>query len=155
MRTEGMTAQEIIKEYRDDIKKLMAYLPWLSEKKKMMVSSFYNHEELAEHSLVFPVYDSRLMQFVRDARDTKFMNPNYVYLYTRNRLKGTEAEKKMIAETSILKLDQLGDILSRYILGGQTKAMLWTQGMQEGIFFAIVSKAAELLEFWENAEKQE
>ena len=46
-------------------------------------------------------------------------------------------------------MDDLAGILSHYILGGQTKARLWSDGVTYGIYFAVLTKMKALIEFWE------
>ena len=75
--------RKMIRRYRDDVEPLLRYLPWLEEKKGRSVSSSYTGEDLAAHSMSFPVYDSTLMGFVRAVQQTKLLDRNYVYVYTR------------------------------------------------------------------------
>jgi len=77
------------------------------------------------------------------------MNRNYHYSYSRYRMKTIEDELKVIANCTILQMDVLGDILSKYVLGGRTKAMFWSDAARHGIFIAVVEKADELIHFWE------
>ena len=96
MLTEQMTAAEVFDKYRSDIEKLIAYLPWLEEKSgKSKVSDIYNGDGLDEHSISFPVYDGTLLRFVKDAENTQFMDRNYVYVISRNRLKSAEEEEEL------------------------------------------------------------
>ena len=151
MDTELMTAEQVVKEYREDINKLSAYLSWLAEKSGKNVSHIYGQDGIAKNSLSFPVFDSNLLRFVKAAEETKFMNPNYLYIYSRYRMKNSEDEISLIHKTTILQMNILGGILSKYILGGRTKARLWSWGIEEGVYFEVVHKAKELLDFWENA----
>lgn len=155
MFTENMTADQVLNEYRDDVYKLAAYLPWLEQKSGQRVSSIYSQDGVSEHSCGFPVYDSNLMRFIKDAENTKFMDRNYRYVYSRNHLRNVEDEMKLIDQASILQMDLLGGIMSNYVMGGRTKARLWSQGMDQGVFLALVSKAKELVDFWVNATTME
>ena len=148
MGTDQMTPQEIVETYRNDILRLLAYLPWLEERSGKRVASTYNLNDIDSHSISFPVYDGTLLQFVREARDTSFMNINYRYGLLRYRLKDSEDEIAFIPTATIQQMNTLGDILSKYVLGGQTKGKLWSQAMDEGIFLDVVSKMKELLDFW-------
>ena len=42
----------------------------------------------------------------------------------------------------------LAGILSRYILEGRTKGMVWPAGVEEGIYLAILRKFQELFRKW-------
>lgn len=151
MDTEQMTAEQVFAEYKDDMKKLIAYLPWLEKQHGQSVTSTYNQDGLGGHSLAFPVYDSNLMRFIKDAQTTKFMDRNYRYVLTRNRLNGPADEIRFINEQTILKIQNIGGILSAYVMGGQTKSRLWSDAMNYDIFLVIVRKLKELYDFWENA----
>ncbi len=155
MFTENMTAEEVLREYKDDVYKLAAYLPWLEQKSGQRVASIYAQDGVAEHSCGFPVYDGTLMRFVKEAGETKLMDRNYRYVYSRNRIKSVTDELRLIDEVTILQMDQLGGILSNYILGGRTRAILWSQGMDYGVFRAAIAKAKELVDFWVNATTME
>lgn len=151
MDTEQMTAEQVFAEYRDDMKKLIAYLPWLESKNGQAVASTYNQDDLGGHSLAFPVYDGNLMRFIKEAQTTKFMDRNYRYVLTRNRLNGPADEIAFVKAQTILKIHNIGGILSAYVMGGQTKSRVWTEAMNYGIFLEIVRKLKELYDFWENA----
>ena len=147
MLTEQMTAAEVFDKYRSDIEKLIAYLPWLEEKSgKSKVSDIYNGDGLDEHSISFPVYDGTLLRFVKDAENTQFMDRNYVYVISRNRLKSAEEEVEFVKKQTMLKMDNIGGILSKYVMGGRTKARLWSEAVDKGVFLAVVTKLKELYE---------
>lgn len=152
MFTEGMTASQVLEMYRDDVNKLAGYLTWLEEKSGKSVSSVYSGDGVADHSVAFPVYDAMLMRFIKDAENTAFMDRNYRYVYSRNRLKTVEDELKLIESVSILQMDLLGGIMSNYVMGGRTRARLWSEGMNTGVFYHIIKKSKELVDFWTNAE---
>ena len=145
MLTEQMTAAEVFDKYRSDIEKLIAYLPWLEEKSgKSKVSDIYNGDGLDEHSISFPVYDGTLLRFVKDAENTQFMDRNYVYVISRNRLKSAEEEVEFVKKQTMLKMDNIGGILSKYVMGGRTKARLWSEAVDKGVFLAVVTRLKEL-----------
>lgn len=140
-----------IEEYRLEVEKLLCYLPWLKEKsgsdRGMM--NIYGGDGIAENSLSFPVYDSTLMSFVKMVSQTKLMDRNYRYQYSRNHIRTVEDERKQIEVASLKEMDVLCGILSHYILGGMTKPALWSIGMKEGIYRDIVLKMKKLLDFWD------
>ena len=152
MITEHMTAQEVFLQYKDDMEKLIAYLPWLEEKSgKSQVSTNYGGDELSPTTISFPVYDGTLLRFIREADTTQFMDRNYPYVITRNRLRDAEDEKQFIKNQTILQLDNIGGVLSKYVIGGRTKARLWSEGVDLGVFFEIVSKLKELYDLGLNS----
>ena len=151
MFTQTMTAEQVLEIYKDDVYKLSEYIPWLVDKSGKSVSSVYTQDGVGTNSVSFPVYDSTLMAFIKTAENTAFMDRNYKYVYTRNRISNYKDELKIIRECTILQMDILGGILSKYILGGRTKSTYWREGMDYGVFCEVILKAKELVDFWVNA----
>lgn len=154
MGTGNLSNEEIVAYYKEDAVRLFAYLPWLESKKGQTTSSFYGADGIAEHSIAFPVYDSNLLRFVKEADRTCFMDRNYVYVYSRNRLKTAQDELNLIQKATIREMDNLGGILSHYILGGKRKASLWSQGVASGVYVALLYKVKELIEFWDGERQK-
>lgn len=153
MFTGTMTPIQVLNMYRDDVEKLAQYLSWLEDKSGKMISQLYSEDGIGTTSVTFPIYDSMLMEFIKTAEGTIFMDRNYKYVYSRNRIKTTEDALKYIENANILQMDQLGGILSYYVLGGRQRAKLWSEGMDATVFYHLVKKAKELIDFWANAEK--
>lgn len=152
MGTEQLTPAQVIEQYRPDTIKLLDYIVYLEKMNGRMVSSNYDQDGLAEHSVTFPVYDATLMQFVKDVENTVYMNRNYRYTYTRFGIKNATDELKVIENCSIRQLDVIGDILSKYIMSGRTKGRVWGEGVRNGVYLAAITKAYDLIHFWENAK---
>lgn len=147
MVTEQMTAQEVFSKYKSDIEKLLVYLPWLEEKSgNAKVSTNYVGEGLSENTISFPVYDGNLLRFIKEAENTQFMDRNYVYVISRNRLKSSEEEVAFVRAQTMLQLDNIGGILSKYVLGGRVKARLWSEAVDKCVFLEVVRKLKELYE---------
>lgn len=155
MSTEMLGNEEIVEYYRQDAAKLFRYISWLESKSGKQVSSIYGAEGIATNSVPFPIYESTLMSFVKEAADTCFMDRNYVYVYSRHRIKGVQDEMKLIQNATIRDMDKLAGILSHYILGGRTKARLWSEGVTFGVYLAILNKMKELIEFWDGQRVEE
>ena len=113
-------------DYRADVEKLSAYLPWLESKSGENVSNTYTGNGIAETSVPFPVYESTLMSFVKEAEKTGLMDTNYPYVYAELFIKTHEDEFKAIERADIKSGAILCAILSKYVLGGMTKGTLWT-----------------------------
>ena len=150
METEQMTALQIVEKYRTDVEKLLKYLPYFEKMAGKSSSTTYNQEGLSEHSLTFPVYDSSLLQFVKEAENTVFMDPNYRYVYTRYRLHTAEDELALIDRCTIREIGAVGGILSKYVYGGRVKGAVWSEGVRNGVFLAILLKVQELIQFWDH-----
>ncbi len=98
--------------------------------------------------MTFPVYEGTLLRFVGDVQQTSLMDRNYRYLYARYRIHTPEEERHLIENVTIADMEILTGILSRYILEGRTKGMVWPAGVEEGIYLAILRKFQELFRKW-------
>lgn len=141
--------QQLLLGYRKTAEPLFCYLPWLEKAVGTAVSSIYGDREIAENSVTFPVYDGTILRFVKEAAATGLMDKNYRYIYTRNHIRNHDDERHMIAGAGLKEWDILRGILSYYVLGGRTKAMLWSEGAREGIFYLVLKKMKEIIEFWD------
>lgn len=138
--------KNLINQYQPDARRLIRYIPWLETKRGNDVMSSYEGEGVQKTAFTFPVYDSTLLSFIKTVKETQFINRNYQYVYTRNRIKGTEQEKKAVRNATLRDMELLSGILSRYVLGGMTKSSLWAQGVESGIFLEVLCRLREILE---------
>jgi hypothetical protein len=141
--------QQVVAEYKPDVERLIRYLPWLEEKAGQKVSENFGGSGIKEHSIMFPVYDGTLMSFVKEVQRTTLLDRNYVYIYSRNRIRTVEDELRMIDRSGIKDMDILKGILSKYVLGGMTKGNLWTEAVQNRVFLNVIKKMKENIEFWD------
>lgn len=141
-----LSRDEIIICYQDDVAKLMKYLSWLQNKSGTVTSGLYNGEGIDKSSMAVPVYDSTLLNFIRDIKTTDFLNRNYVYTYSRYRIKTAADERRVIEACSLQDITVLGDILSKYVIRGDVKGAVWSEGVQNGVFLAVLLKLKELME---------
>lgn len=139
---------EIAESYQQDLLKLLAYVPWLEEKKGARVSGTYQGEGIQKTSMAIPVYDGSLMAFVKAAKSTAFLDKNYVYLYTRHKIKTLADEQNIIETAQIQNFEILKGILSKYILGGMVNTKLWPLGVESGILLQVILKMKEIVDFW-------
>ncbi|MBR1478621.1 MAG: hypothetical protein IJ608_11780 [Lachnospiraceae bacterium] len=128
---------------------LLKYLSWLSKNRESGGSTQYDGNGLSDNSLSFPVYDSTLMSFVKEASKSPIMDRNYPYVYTRKGLRTHDDERRFIVGATYREWDSLRGILSKYVLGGRTKATLWSEAVTEEIFYLVLSKMKEIIEFWD------
>lgn len=142
--------RKLIAQYKKDVKPLFRYLPWLEEKRGQKVSSTYAGDNLAAHSITIPVYDGTLLGFVKEVQRGSMLDRNYVYVYSRYRMKTPAEEREAIEKVTIRNMEVLTGVLSKYVLGGMTKGTLWPQAVEEGIFLAILEKFKELFILWDN-----
>ena len=140
------TRKNLIQRYRPDAERLMPYISWLEEKHGGRVMNSYEGEGVEKTSFTFPVYDATLLRFVKTAKGTVFITRNYQYVYSRNRIKGAEQEKKAVKSAELQNMELLSGIFSRYVLGGMTKGVLWAEAVENGIFLEVLYRLRELLE---------
>lgn len=138
--------EEMIAKYQPEVDKLVPYLPWLEEKLGEAAYRNYDLDDLQKSSVSFPVYDSTLLSLVNTANATTLMNPNYVYIYSRNRLVDDEAEIRFIQDCdSLAALADLAGILSKYVLKGMSKGVVWSEGVKNGAFYYTIQKMQQIL----------
>ena len=65
MQDERLSREEIIYLYQDDARKLLEYYPWLEKVSGQATSEIYKGEGIEETSMAVPVYDSRLLSFIK------------------------------------------------------------------------------------------
>lgn len=141
--------QQLLQEYKQAVVPLLRYLPWLEQNKGQPGSRLYRGQEFTENTMAFPIYDSTVMSFVREASRSPLMERNYRYVYTRNHIRTHEDERRLIAAAELKSWDILRGILSKYVLGGMTKATLWSEAVQEDIFCLVLSRMKEIIEYWD------
>jgi len=141
--------QRLLQEYKEDLIPLLVYLPWLESNRGQKGSTYYQGVDSTEHSLAFPVYEPTLMDFVKKASKSRLMDRNYKYVYTRNRISSHADERRRIAAAELRDWDLLRGILSKYVLGGRTKGILWSEGVQEDIFYLVLKRMREIIEYWD------
>lgn len=141
--------QQVVNEYRPDVEKLARYLPWLESKKGSSVQQSYSGSGIEEHSISFPVYDSTLMSFVKEAQRTKLMDRNYRYIYSRWKIRTQQEELRIIEKCTIQEMDVLKGILSKYVMGGMTKGRMWSEAVEKGIFLHVLKQMKANLDFWD------
>ena len=143
--------QQLLQEYKQVTVPLLKYLPWLEKNAGQTGSTLYKGIEAKENALSFPVYDSTLMSFVKDAAKSPLMDRNYPYVYTRNRIKTHDDERKIITSAELEDWSILRGILSKYVLGGRTKGALWSEAVEQNIFYLVLCKMQEIIEYWDKS----
>lgn len=143
--------KETIAEYRSQITPLIKYLPWLEQATEKSASTMYKGSDASESGmLTFPVYDATLMSFIREAGNSSLMDRNYMYVFTRRGLRTPADERAAIEACDYKSWDVLRGILSKYVLGGRTRAVLWSQGVSEKIFYLVLMKMNDIVTYWDS-----
>lgn len=146
------TREQIVEEYAADLERLERYLPWLEKKTAQDKQKYYEGDGTFT-VIPVPVYDSTLLSFIKEARKTKFMNRNYPYVYRRYHLKTSEDEIKAMKKAKITDMDLFGGILSRYVMQGQTKGRIWTEGLTDQVYVTLIRSLNKL--FYDHASDTE
>lgn len=141
-----LSREEIIICYKEDVERLLKFLPWLEKASGGVASGIYSGEGIENTSMAVPVYDSTLLNFIKEIRTTDFMNRNYVYTYSRYRIKTAKDEFRVIDACSLQEISVLGDILSKYVLRGDVKGAVWSEGVSNGVYLALLLKLKDLME---------
>jgi hypothetical protein len=148
MEQETEYLRQVMTENKAKMEPLLRYLPWLKDATDRSSVTTYNSDGLGETSVPFPVYDSTLMAFIRTAQGSGLMDRNYPYVYTRKGLKTHDDERKLIENADWRSWNDVMGILSKYVLGGQTRSTLWSEGVSERIFYLTVQKLKDIIDYW-------
>lgn len=138
--------EKLVKDNKPQLAPLLKYKDWLKENSGKSVTTFFDGTKDGSNTMSFPIYDSNLLAFIKEAAETKLMDRNYVYVYTWYDLKTPEKEKEAIAKATLEDWKILTGIFTKYVQGGNTQAILWDQGVKMGIFYLALSKMQEILE---------
>lgn len=149
MERKSLGVEGIVREYKGEVNKLVRYIPWLEGKMRNYEQEYYTDADAEDRTLPVPIYDSTLLQLVNEIRNSKFLNRNYVYVYSKYRITSVKSEKRAIEQMGLEEIDHLYAILSRYTIKGMTKGSVWTEGVRDGIFLQVISRMKELIEFQE------
>lgn len=144
-----LSRDEIIICYKEDVLRLLKYMPWLEKSSGGATSGIYAGDGIDKSSMTVPVYDSTLLGFIKEIKATDFINRNYVYTFSKYRMKTASDELRVIDACSLQEVTVLGDILSKYVLRGDVKGAVWSEGVQNGIYLAVLHKLKELMEIRE------
>ncbi len=144
MYQQDLTQSEMIRaEYLKDVELLSKYMNYLEKRAGSSVSSFYEGE--ADFKVIqIPVYESTMLAFVKDAGKTKFIDKNYRHTYSKYRIKGVEDELRLIKHAHLKDIDLFKAVLSKYILQGRSKGLVWSEGVKNGVFLEWMRRATML-----------
>ena len=141
--------RELAGKYKLELSPLLRYMHWLEQNAGKNLTTSYKASEDGMSTMSFPVYDSTLLSFIKEAGKTSFMDKNYAYIYSRYRIQTPQQERDLIEKATMQEWNVLCGILTSYVRGGMTQSYLWTQGMTESILYLTLAKMKELVEFWD------
>lgn len=146
---ENLYRQELIQKYRAIFEQIFRYIPWFEQKLGQKTSHLYEGNDIAFTSMTFAVYDGTLLSFIREMQATGLITRNYVYAFSRNLIRTQQDELDFIERAELRNIEEIIDIMAKYVLGGMTKGNLWTQAVEKGIFLKALLKIKELLEVYD------
>lgn len=138
-----------LEEHRNEIERLITYIPWLESKAGKTASQNYSGGDISATTIAFPVYEGTLMSFVNEASSMSIIDPNYVYVYGNLGIRTIEDEKKAVSEATVTEAGILQAVLSKYVLTGMTKGVVWNTAVKEGIFLEVLKRFKELCAIWD------
>ena len=143
-----------IDKYKDDVAALVKYLPWLESAASRQVATDYDGS-LGSSTLVFPVYDGTLMQFIRTAQSTSLMDRNYPYAFRRYRLSTPDDIRNTVKNASYKDDALFRGVLSKFVMEGQRKSGVWQEAVQQQYFLSVILRMKELIEIVHNQRLDE
>ncbi|MCR5304327.1 MAG: hypothetical protein K6E33_07165 [Lachnospiraceae bacterium] len=138
----------LVDRYRVELEPLLRYVPYLESKAGVGAASTYGDQGISRNSLMFPVYDGTLLSFIKEVKETTLIDKNYPYVYSKKMIRTVEDEKDLIERSDLIEMDNITAILSKYVLEGSYKAVVWTKGVREGIFLAVLKKMKANIDYW-------
>ena len=139
----------IVAEYKPDLDNLLRFLPYLIKQSGASKQNYYEGD--GETKIIpVPVYDSTLLQFVREAEKTHFITKNYPYTYTRHKLKTPEDERNAMKNAKLMDIELFRGIISKYVLEGKRRGVVWTQAVNEEIFVVALECMDRLFAVYSN-----
>jgi len=155
MDSDRLSVEEMIAYYKPELEKLAVYIPWLKAQKGKKSATTFKGEGVDKNSITFPVYDSTLLAFVKAAQASKLIDRNYVYFYSRTKIRTQKQEWSYIQNATIREMGDLWQIFSKYILKGMTKAGLWSEAVENGIFLELLLKMKDIIAFWGKQRRED
>jgi predicted transcriptional regulator with HTH domain len=107
----------------------------------------YDGEDVSA-SIAVPIYDSTLLNFVKSMNTSGIMDRNYPYVYSKYGMHTYIDEIFRIEKCDLKDMDVIIGIISKYVLGGMSKGILWNIAVEEGIFFHALVRIKDILEKW-------
>jgi hypothetical protein len=153
LENEQLSTEQILEKYRDDAALLMKYVPYLKKKLGEYKPQLHKVEGEDNRNIMIPIFDSTLLQMAEEVGNLQFMNENYAYVYKKYRMTDSNDELYQINKAGIQNMDLLWGILSKYILKGRVKGLIWQEGVANGVMLAAIQKMNDIILFWTKEDK--
>lgn len=149
MQSENVYRREMLEKYRAAMKDIFRYIPWFEQKVGTKTVQNYKGDYGPGNSIPIPVYDSTVLAFVKEMQRTGLLDRNYVYTYPRYGIRNAKDELRVIDQVDFKEINVIFAILSKYVLGGMTKGVLWSEAVENGVFYHSLVRIKELLDIWD------
>lgn len=137
-------------DYQKLLTPLFAYIPYLKEKEGQKTRSIYQNDNIELKSVPVPVYDGTVLSFVKEAQKTGLVTRNYIYSYQKIGARNPKDERLYISGATFQDIEVVISIISKYVLGGMTKGIMWSEAVEEGVWLHCLIKLKELLEIYDH-----
>ena len=101
------------------------------------------------NSIAIPVYESTLLSFVKEVQRTGLVDRNYVYVLSRNGIRTYADEMIALDRVEFRNIELIYAIMAKYVLGGMTKGIMWSEAVENGTFLKCLQKLKEVLNVWD------
>lgn len=150
MENENQYLEELMQKYRGKSENLLRYIPYFEQKLGQKNYDIYEADGEIKNSVSIPVYDSTLLAFVKEVQKTGLVDRNYVYVLSNYGIRRTEDELPTVARAEFKDIGVIYAVMAKYVLGGMTKGMMWSQAVEKGIFLECLKRLKTVLNVWEH-----
>ncbi len=150
MENENQYLEELMQKYRGKSENLLRYIPYFEQKLGQKNYDIYEADGEIKNSVSIPVYDSTLLAFVKEVQKTGLVDRNYVYVLSNYGIRRAEDELPTVARAEFKDIGVIYAVMAKYVLGGMTKGMMWSQAVEKGIFLECLKRLKTVLNVWEH-----
>ena len=140
MENENQYLEELMQKYRGKSENLLRYIPYFEQKLGQKNYDIYEADGEIKNSVSIPVYDSTLLAFVKEVQKTGLVDRNYVYVLSNYGIRRAEDELPTVARAEFKDIGVIYAVMAKYVLGGMTKGMMWSQAVEKGIFLECLKR---------------
>lgn len=150
MENKNQYLEELMQKYRGKSENLLRYIPYFEQKLGQKNYDIYEADGKIKNSVSIPVYDSTLLAFVKEVQKTGLVDRNYVYVLSNYGIRRAEDELPTVARAEFKDIGVIYAVMAKYVLGGMTKGMMWSQAVEKGIFLECLKRLKTVLNVWEH-----
>lgn len=149
MKNENTYLEEMMEKYRGKSEGLLRYIPYFEQRIGQKNYAMYDGDGEMKSSVAIPVYDSTLLAFVKEVQKTGLIDRNYVYVLSNYGVRRPEHELPAVERAEFKDIGLIYAVMAKYVLGGMTKGIMWSQAVENGVFLACLKRLKEVLNVWE------